>query len=88
MKLFETKVTDKAVRMRFADDGDPAKAEQWVEFQIPLADLKHPHAQNHPLQDPEIQLVAELRLSALRAVRDVIGEEIQRLSGLVARTSR
>jgi hypothetical protein len=86
MKLIETIVSETSVRMRYADDADPAKATQWIDFQVPLSDLKSPD-QHNPLGDIESRFLAELRLVALRHAREVIGAETQRLSGLVGRIS-
>jgi hypothetical protein len=69
------------IRMRFADNADPTRATQWIDFQLPPTILKAP-GQNEPLGDPETRYVAEIRLAALRHVRDVIGDETQRLPGL------
>jgi len=84
MKLIETKISETSIRMRYADDADPVKASQWIDFQIPIADLEGPDKQN-PLGDIECRYLAELRLVALRNVRDVIGDETRRLSGLADR---
>lgn len=88
MKLIETAISETSVWMRFADKSDPEHATKWVDFQIPLASLAHPFAQQSPLGNPENKLLAEVRLSALRAVRDVIGGEIQRLTELAGRSGR
>lgn len=84
MKLIETVVTETAVRMRYADR--PQDATAWIDFQVPLAELVHPAQTSVPLGDPERQLLAEVRLAALRHVRDVIGGETQRLQELRGRT--
>jgi hypothetical protein len=87
MKLIETAISETSVWMRYADETNPDDATQWVDFQIPLKNLAHPFGSS-PLGDPESSLLAEVRLSALRAVRDVIGGEIQRLTTLAGRSGR
>jgi hypothetical protein len=83
VKLIETTVSETAVRMRCADDTDPAKATQWIDFRVPLADLKRPAGQqSQALGNPEVQFLAEVQRSALRYARDVIGAETQRLADL------
>jgi hypothetical protein len=84
MKLIETKILETTVRMRYADDADPAKASQWIDFQVPLAELLSPNGRVE-LGDPESRYLAEIRLVALRYVRDAIGAETQRLSSLADR---
>jgi hypothetical protein len=86
MKLIETIVSETSVRMRYADDADPAKAIEWVDFQVSLSELLSPNGQAK-LGDPESRFLAEIRLAALRYVRDAIGGETQRLSSLASRTA-
>jgi hypothetical protein len=86
MKLVETTVTATSVRMRFADDMDPAKATIWIDFQVPLSELRHPTNEQKSLGDPELQFLAEVRLAALRFVRGTIAGETQRLAELHSRT--
>jgi hypothetical protein len=52
MKLIETTITDKSVRMRYADNEDAAAASEWIDFQVPLAKLEH--AEKTALGDPEM----------------------------------
>jgi hypothetical protein len=87
MKLIETTILETTVRMRYADNADPAKATQWVDFQVSLSDLRNPSGQDLALGDPEVCFVAEVRRSALRHVRDVIGAETQRLATVAGRIS-
>jgi hypothetical protein len=84
MKLVETKVAESTVRVRFADHVDPLKAANWIDMQLPLAELRDPYGEGD-LGDPELRYLAEVRLAALRSARDVIGAEIQRLSNLYTR---
>ena len=79
MQLIETTVLTSSVRMRYADNADATKATEWIDFQVPLGLL----AEGEPkIDDPELNFLAEIRLAALRRVRDVIGAETQRLSRL------
>lgn len=83
MKLVETKISETAIHIRYADNPDSAKSTVWFDFQAPLKDLKIPDGgQEHPLGDPEARYLGSIRLAALRYVRDVIGEETQRLARL------
>jgi hypothetical protein len=86
MKLIETIVSATSVRMRYSNDEDAAQATQWIDFQVPIADLKGPD-QHNPLGDIECRYLAEIRLVALRYAREVIGVETQRLSNLAGRIS-
>jgi hypothetical protein len=85
MKLVETKISETTVHMRYADNPDSATATAWIDFQVPLTELKHPQNRQNQLGDPELQYLAEVRLAALRYARDVVGGETQRLSGLAGR---
>ena len=86
MKLTETTLTETAIRMRYADSADPAKATQWLDFQVPLAGIALPAGVGEePLGDPERQLLAEVRLAALRYARGLIGDETRRISELLDR---
>jgi hypothetical protein len=83
MKLIETIVTEKTVRMRYADNEDAAKASQWIDFQVPLDKLEH--ADQTALGEPELRYLAQVRQAALRYARGVIGDETQRLASLINR---
>jgi hypothetical protein len=83
LKLTETTVSATAIRMRLADEAG-SEASAWIEFQVPLAGLELPRNPTD-LGDPNTRLLAEVRLAALRAARDAIGVETQRLSDLVDR---
>ena len=87
LQLVETKILPDAIQLRYADDPDSAVASEWCEFRVRLAGLTHPLVQGQPrtLGDPDAQFLAEVRLAALRYMRDVIGEETQRLSMLIGR---
>lgn len=82
MKLVETKISENAVHMRYADNPDTTKVTQWVDFQVPLADLKYvDHGIERQLGKLEDRYFVEIQLAALRYARDAIGAETQRLSG-------
>lgn len=80
MKLVETSVTETAVRMRFADTPDAAKAKAWVDFQVPMAELTV--LSGSPLGDPNTRRFSLVRLAALRHARSVIAQEMKALEGL------
>lgn len=86
MQLIETRISAAAVHTRYANDPDVAKATEWFDFQVPLEPLRAPIGHGEPLGDPETRYLVEVRLAALRYLRDVITEEIQRLSNLAGRT--
>lgn len=83
MKLIQTSLTATTVRMRYADDADAAKAQHWIDFQVPLSELKR--LSETPLGDPELRALGEVRLTALRYVRGIVGDETQRLAQLLNR---
>jgi hypothetical protein len=87
MILLETKILNDSIQMRYADNPDPTQAAEWLEFRAKLLGLVHPYSRGgpQPLGNPEEQFVSESELAALRYMRDVIGEETQRLSNLVGR---
>lgn len=80
MKLIETSVTATSVRMRFADQVDPAKATRWLDFQVPLDGLLHANNQVQlKIDDLDLQLLGEVRRAALLAARGIIGAESRRI---------
>ncbi len=40
LKIVETTVTENSVRVRFADNPDPAKANEWLDMQFPISKLE------------------------------------------------
>lgn len=89
MHLIETTITQTAVHMRYANDADRTKATYWIDFQVPLSDLKLPAGQGEDaLGDPQHRLLAEVQVGALRHVRGEVGAESQRLLGLLDPTRR
>jgi hypothetical protein len=84
MQLIETKILPDAVQMRIADHPDPQQATEWIEFRMPAAQLKTDRGHRFGAEI-EGYFVAEVRLAALRYVRDIIGGETQRLSEIAGR---
>ena len=84
MKLIETKISETAVHMRYADNPENAKATAWIDFQVPIAQLIA-FDQRTPLGEVEERYLAETRLAALRYVRELITAETQRLANLAGR---
>jgi hypothetical protein len=85
MKLIETTVSDTTVRVRFADNADTAKATQWIDLQVPVADLKH--GSRTPLPNPETLVLGASQVAVLRFVRDLADAEISRLVSRQNRSS-
>jgi hypothetical protein len=85
MHLIETMISETAVRMRYADQPEPARATEWVDFQVKLADLMVPTDPGELLENPESHYLATIRLAALRRARDVIDGENERLLSLAGR---
>lgn len=85
LKHVETTVGETTIQMRYADHPDPAKATEWFDFQVKIADLRM--VSGTPVKDLESHYLAVVRQVALRYVRDVIGEETQRLATLAGRIS-
>lgn len=42
MKLVRTSITDSTVFLRFADTDDAAKAQEWIDIQVPISALRAP----------------------------------------------
>jgi hypothetical protein len=84
MKIVETSVTPNGVRMLLADGVDAASAKEWVELQVPLErlDLRS----GTKLDQPELQLLAEVQVAALRYARGVADDEARRLATLIDRS--
>ena len=79
MKLIETTVSTTDVHVRYADNADASAAKSWMDFRLPLADLKQPNGGGKALADPELQFLAEIEAAVLLCVRDAINAEIARL---------
>jgi hypothetical protein len=79
MKLIETTVLETTVRMRYANDADPTKATETMDFQFSLPSLKQPNGDGKALGDPELQFLAEIEAAALLYAQSAINAEIVRL---------
>jgi hypothetical protein len=83
MTIVETTISGLTVKIRLADNTDPAAATEWVELAVLLAPLTLPSSGGDlPLGEPNTRRLAAIQLAALRRARDVIGTETQRLVGL------
>jgi hypothetical protein len=82
MTIVQTTISGTTIQMSIADDRDPEKATQWLDFEIPLEPLiiATPHGAQ-PLGDPGTHPLATIQEAALRYVRDAITVEIRRLGG-------
>ena len=88
LKPIEISVTWTSVRMTYANNVEPYKPTEWLNFEVSLTSLQLPAPiPNRPSGDTEIQYLGAIRLAALRYLRDLVGDEIQRLSHLVENTS-
>lgn len=80
MQLIETVIDQDAIRLRYADHKDRDKAKKWIEFQLPLAELRNMNLPNAPvIASVDDLYVPELKHMAWRNIRDFISGEIQRL---------
>jgi hypothetical protein len=86
MKHVETKISETAIRMRYASDSRPEAATEWLEFEVPLAPLGLPtptgDARLGSLGGLHTQYLSSIQLAALRYVRDAVADETQRLESL------
>jgi hypothetical protein len=73
MKLIAITIAEKLVRMRFANDPDPAKATEWLEFQT------------HCQEFEDSWVLAGVQREALDRIRAVIDSEIQGLRSTLNR---
>jgi hypothetical protein len=81
VKLIRTTISEASISMRYADDTDPTKALEWIDFRIPFVALDHLRGPNgQKLGDPESQYLATVQQAALRYVRDLVAEEIRGLA--------
>ncbi len=87
MELIETKISKTSVHMRYANNPDPAKATQWIDFQIPIEGLTlpGPSGGDYPLGDHESRFLGSIQQAALRHARELISAETQALASRVGR---
>ena len=80
MNLVRTTIKEKTLQMRYADDPDREKAELWIDFSVPVEDLRMPDPDgNIRLEDIPKRQLAIVQAAALRYVRKAIDEELKRL---------
>ena len=77
MEVIATHIDNDAITIKLADNAEDLK--RWIEIRFPIDALPDPYEKGQPLTDIEAKYVAEIRLSALRAARDVIGEHMRRI---------
>jgi hypothetical protein len=78
MKLIETMVMESEVYVRYADDANPEKATQWLDFQLPLSELKHPNNQHQKLlsiDKLERHTLGNIRLSAIMRIQEFLQQQ-------------
>ncbi|EJW10319.1 hypothetical protein A33M_0256 [Rhodovulum sp. PH10] len=75
-----TLVSETAIHARFADCSNLARARQWFEFEVPLADIGLRTVPDRPASNSEARFITEAKLAALRYLHGVIAAEIERLS--------
>ena len=85
MNIVETKISETSVRLRYADNADPAKATQWMDFQFPLGDLLN--SEKKPFADLQLEFLVEVQRGVLRQARDLVGAEMKRIADLAGRIS-
>lgn len=78
MKLIEMSLSNKHVRIRYADDTDPNQASEWIDVRLKLADLTHPSGTPLPL-DPINLTLASIQAAVLRELRTRADDEIRSL---------
>lgn len=80
LALVQTSFSAEAVRMRYANHPDPARATAWIDFQVPVSELRDPQNRQLGLGNLEALLIGEFRLAALRHAREALAAETQRLA--------
>ncbi len=81
MALIATTISDTTVHMRYADNPDPAKAEGWLDFQVPINALSFADENGeHALGNPNHRYLGTIRVAALRHARGLLDDEIRNLS--------
>ena len=80
MKHIETTISETTIRMRLADNADPAQASESIELRFALKPLMFD--KDNRLGDPELRYLLATHQAALHRARDAINAEIQRLADL------
>jgi hypothetical protein len=85
LKLIGTTIASDCVRMRYADDPDPAKATNWLDFSVSVSDLLAPQSMSPlgPILDRHLVVIQQ---AALRAARRAIDAETAVLDSQKDRT--
>ena len=84
MQLIETTISEKAIRVRFADHADAAKATEWFEAQVVPGE--YVFGELKLSEGPDRMPLGAIRLAALQRAQAVIADEMKRLSQLVGRS--
>jgi hypothetical protein len=80
MAPIATTISPTSIHMRFADNADPEKAEEWVDFRVPLNALKlADQGGERALGNPDHEYLGVIRRAALQYVQALIAAEIRRL---------
>lgn len=79
-----TTISGDYVHMRYADQTDPARAVQWIDFRLPVADLADLDDKTKPLDLAQNQYLGGVQLAALRRVQTLIDAETKGLSARFA----
>lgn len=85
MHLIETTILEKSVRLRLADNFDPAKASEWIDIHVLISNLKGETGK--PLDDPQTMRLALVQRAALRYAQDTITDETRSLLAKADRTA-
>lgn len=81
MAPIATTISPTSVHIRYADNPDSAKAEEWLDFRVPLNGLTLADQNGvHALGNLEHRYLGAIRRAALQYVRELIDAEIRRLS--------
>jgi hypothetical protein len=80
MQLVQTNFSADFVRMRYANNPDLALATEWIDFQVPMAELRLPSDHAQGLGDLDTLMIGEFHLAALRHAREALAAETQRLA--------
>lgn len=85
MKRVETKISETSIRLRYADNADPMKASEWMDFQFSIADLHRPNTGGTALGHLENRFLEELIGAVLLHAKDAIDAEIRNLRDIRGR---
>lgn len=77
MKIVDTQLTETFVRLRLADESDPAAAQFWIDVRVPHDALIQ--ASGTPVQSYADWPLHQVRRAILETAQGAIAEEIRRL---------